>query len=263
MKSFILSLFTSIVIASAICSCNNKAESSKITFDSIVVDTIVNLTNAVNSPKCTIKMNIKIAKGKNAEKINDSILRNSVLAPDYSPLSDEKLTPKQMIDSFVKNYIGEYKTFYSHIYKESKATNEANLSYSIQTNIKEGKSGILIYIIHTTDAHGSEVNEFTTAKNIDSNKGKILTLNDVFVPGYEQGINDIIKKELADKYHAKDSNELKGQGFFTNENIYATANFMLEDDNLTFIYITGEIADRTKGEISISIPYSDIKDLLK
>ena len=56
---------------------------------------------------------------------------------------------------------------------------------------------------------------------------------------------------------------LREAGFFVNIEAYAPNNFILGDKVITFVYVAGEIADRSKGEIQVEVKYSDVKDLLK
>ena len=61
----------------------------------------------------------------------------------------------------------------------------------------------------------------------------------------------------------KSVDALQQAGFFVNSTPYPTENFILKDNGITFVYVTGEIADRSKGEIQVEVKNSAIKPLFK
>ena len=266
MRKTIIIAFTAIICGFIFTNCgnnNNQTKAYGIEFDSIVIDTVAKLTNDVNSPSCHISLHLHYAKGKLGEKINDTLMRSGVLSPDYLSLSNMKLSTKQAVDSFIKRYIEDYRDFYYAIYRDDKNTRQADLAYSLKTQIKEGGNGIVCYIADISNKMGTSEANYSIVKNILASNGHIVALDDILVPGAEKEINKIITEQLCNDTGCKDEEELNEKGYFVNIDVYPSRNFILDEDYIEFIYIEGEIADRNKGEIRVRIDYSDIKKLMK
>ena len=255
-----------VVFTLVMASCGKRAVDKNrpagIPFDSIVVDTVVPLAESKDAPRCIIKLNVKIAQGKNSTLINDSILRCGILMPDYLSLSTMRMTPQHAVDSFLTMYIKDYKEFYTQVFRQEDNKEYAMLSYNLNTRVRGGKDGITLYIAELDNTYGGQSTQFTIVKNIDERTGRLLKLSDVFVPGYESALGETIVKRLCEMF-GKDEKTLMDERFFANGPVYATDNFLLEDNCITFVYVTGEIADREKGEIRVDIDYSDIDELMK
>ena len=231
-------------------------------FDSISIDTAITLTGDKNAPICALKLDLKMAKGSHADQINDSLLRSGLLVPDYLSLSNMKLTPKEAIDSFITCYFNDYREFYAPIYQK-----EANKAYGQQlfevtTSVQGGKEGVTNYIANISIISGEQHTEYTLVKNIEEKSGRLLTLNDIFIKGHDKEIGETILKALANQ-EGMDTEELLGEGFFASGDAYPSKNFILDDDGITFIYISGEIANRLKGEIQVFVKYSKLHKWMK
>ena len=167
------------------------------------------------------------------------------------------------VDSFITRYIQDYRDFYSGIYNDELDSNNAFLEFKLSTSIMEGTDSTLVYQAHQSNKQGDVTTEFNKFVNIDLRHKRLLTLDDIFVHGYEKALNDAICQKLLKQTGNKNESQLHQSGFFTNIPIYATNNFKLEDKSITFVYVMGEIADRDKGEIQVEVNYSDIKALFK
>ncbi len=244
--------------------CKIGSKKEALSFDSIKVDTICYLDQDTASPHCHVSLSITYAKGENSDYINDSIIRSGILVPDYLSLSDEKITIPQAIDSFINTYVKDYKEDYGQIYQIDKTSHSLNNEYTVKTHVQEQGKNYITYIANVYmfggGAHG---NSIVITKNIDAKTGKIITLNDIFLPNYETDLNQAIEKELLKAYKAKDLDELKSQGFFMGTEPYASDNFIVTNKDITFIYSPDEIAPHAVGEIRVSIKKDDIKSLLK
>lgn|SRR5574344_189038 len=262
-------ILLAIVAGVTICSCANNGTKNTMTsglnMDSIVKDTSVALTEEANSPKCEIKLSLQFVKGKNADVINNALLRSGILMPDYLSLSDEKLDIKQAVDSFTNRYICDYKTDYAPLYKEDKNNSGSyNSIYTVKTSTQSNIENIISYIAsiyyYSGGAHGTSQ---TIVKNFNIKNGKLMELKDFFVPGYEVGLKDLIVEKLAEKFKATDLKGLQKQYIFADGRAYIPENFIPGKDKFTFIYCSDEIAPHAVGEIRVDIDKSDIKDLLK
>lgn len=270
MRKFMFLSVTLSLITLIICSCNGNSGSSKnssdsISFDSIKLDSTVSLTEDTAGPRCHVELCITYAKGKNAEQINDSIIRSGILSPDYFSITSQKITIPQAVDSFVTRYLSEYKKDYGELYKSDKEHSASyNCEYIVNTNVEQQSDKYYTYIANIYNygggAHGSSI---TIIKNIDAETGKIVTLKDLFVPGYEHELNQLIIKDLCKQFNAKDLKDLNDKTVFMGMDVYASENFIIGKKSITFVYSPDEIAYHAAGEIRVEISNSDLKDLLK
>ena len=91
--------------------------------------------------------------------------------------------------------------------------------------------------------------------NFDTQTGRLLQLRDVFVPGYEQQLNELLLDELLRQTDSKDKDELKKKGYLYSMNMFAPENFILGADAVTFVYNTYEIAPYSVGRTELTLDY--------
>jgi hypothetical protein len=223
-----------------------------LSFDSIVVDTVVALNKDANSPKCDIHLNVKTAVGPNSEMINDSVLRGGVLPADYLSLTDEKIVPRASVDSFIKRYFADYRAFYGKVYEEEPKAGTANLSYSANTEVRMEKNGIINYIAHIKENIGAEETDFTLVLNIDAETGQMIHLWNLYDSEELDELGKDLARQLAKDLTLNDTIALREQGYFTHTDFYAPENFLIGEEGITFIYIPGEITLREKGEVRMT-----------
>ena len=240
-----------------LCACggsNSRTATIKgLEFDSIVVDSTLALTGSENSPKCQVRLSIQYVKGENAEKMNALLLRSGVLSPDYLSLGSQKLSPKQSVDSFVRRFLSEYKQEYGELYRnDTEHAASYNCTYRVTTYTQNGADNVLNYIAEVYTYGGGEhgVSQ-TIARNINVKTGKLIQLADLFKPGYQPNLCELITKKCLKRFDVDNIDELKAKGIFIDGEVYASENFILGDDNITFIYCEDEIAPHDIGEIRI------------
>lgn len=247
---------------------NNKTSLDKaenIEFDSIIVDTIVPLTASPQSPESELHLRILYAKDNKLKAVNDTIIKSDILSAGFLPQADRIKTVDEAVKAFVSNYIKSYKEDFGMLYAQDKEAGASfNTQYSCKTYVRNEKPGIINYITeiynYSGGAHGANA---TIAKNIDVKSGKIIRLSDIFVPGYEKGLTDIIVSGLCDMFDVKNFGELQEKAIFMNMDAYVTDNFIMTDDGIEFIYVDNEIAPHAVGEIRVMIENGDMKNLLK
>lgn len=271
MRRFILSAFVFTASIIAICSCNGKSGSARnvldsLSFDSVKVDTTVHLSKDTADPRCHIKLSLTYAKGNKADVINDSLIRTGVLSPDFFSFTDRRTTVQEAVDSFVARYISDYKKFYGELYNADKENSPSYYcEYLLNSHINTDNPDYYTYIANVYSymggAHGSST---VIARNISTKTGKIVTLKDIFVPGYDKGLQDAIAKVLCEKNDVKDLKSLSEKTtIFDGIDVYASNNFIIGKKGITFIYSPDEIASHAAGEIRVEVDNSDIESLFK
>ncbi len=244
---------------------DNIAKIDGIEIDSIKADSTLLLTAEPNSPKCDISISLQYIKGKKAEKINQSLIRSGIFVPDYFSLTDESIDIKTAVDSFIRRCMTEYRSFYTPLYRADRENAPTyNCSFQLRTKTQSHRKKILTYIADLSMYHGgAHIVKQTLAKNFDTESGKVLTLPDLFIDGYESSMKELIIRKLAEKYQVKDLKSLKQLGIFTDENIYIPDNFILDRSKITFIYCESEIAPYEMGEIRVDIDNDEMDSFLK
>ncbi len=223
----------------------------------------VMLTGDNNAPSCNICLEVAFADGGNpetAKAINDAIEQR---------LFDMRgLSMQQAVDSFARQYTREYKQTLAPLYEQDKndetKRNWYEYHYTIDTKTTSGRDNVVVYVIeldyYEGGAHGIEQQ---LVMNFDALSGKQLTLSDVFVPGYETRLTELLTEKLMNIADVKTIEELKAKDYLFSMDMFPSENFILGSDEITFIYNAYEIAPYAMGRTEINVEYSEIKDLLK
>ena len=234
-------------------------------FDSINVDTLYRLSEDTAGPRCHLKMCLAYAKGKNAQAINDSIIGSKIFIDEYFNTGNRSMTVQEAVDSFTTHYIEQYKDDYAELYKADKAWGAwYNCEYLVNTAITRTNDAYYLYTAtvyaYSGGAHGSS---FTIIKNIDAKTGKVMTLKDIFVPGYENQLNRLITERLCEMNEVKTLQQLRDKTIFMGMEVYPSANFIIGEKDIEFVYSPDEIACHAMGEVRVKISRKEMENLFK
>ncbi|MGP1590416.1 MAG: RsiV family protein [Prevotella sp.] len=211
-------------------------------------------------------MNIKYLSGKGASKLNQLILSDNIFPPYCNKDSLQNLPLKKRVNSFIQCFFNEFITNVSSINNELHTSKNRYLyHYILKTTINSYKDNIISYLYHHTLAINelSEDDKWIECKNINITTKKVLTLEDVFVRGYEYTLNSLIKRQLLKQFKTKDIKILLEQNVLLTDDINAPKNFIIKENEVIFIYNNGEITNTNIGEIEIKIKNKDLKEILK
>lgn len=258
-------ILTTIILLTGSCKHQSVVEKLGLQFDTIHIESTTQLVDSGVSPHCQVNIDLIVVKGDEYRQLTDSLLRSGVLQPDYLSLTSRSFTPREALDTFVIRYATDYREFYGGLLTEDATEADSaclSLTYQLTTEIEEGRDDVLCHISHVSRSEGDLTTSYTVVNNMDMAKRKLLHLDDVFVPGYQNGLNEAILKSLEAKTGIQGLNNLRQAGYFVSTDVYAPNNIKLGDDYITFIYMPSEIADREKGEVAVDVKYSAIKRLL-
>lgn len=229
------------------------------------IDSTLYLTNLANSPKCELSISMQYMKGKNANQMNHAVVQSGILLTNDTARPHAEVNIRQAVNRFVHQYMNDYKSENSLLYKgDANHPTAYHNKYKLWTEIQNNKAGVLTYIIKLMTAHGDNtVSNQTIVKNFDLNTGTLITLSDLFIEGYEASVMDCIIDKLTKRYKAKDIAELKQKGFFIDVQPYISHNYMIRNNEMTFIYNEDEIAPHHFGEIAVDINHSHLNKYLK
>ena len=222
----------------------------------------VPIVNENNAPQCQMNLQVKYMKGNDevAKNINDAITERLFQITN--------LTVQQAVDSFANNYTHEYQKNMAPLYREDRGDQAKHAwyeyRYTIETDAKRGKDDCIVYIIDLDmfegGAHGIRQR---LVMNFDPKTGRLIQLSDLFVQGFEYPLNDLLLAKLMQMTKAKSLDELHEQDYLLTMDIYAPQNFVLGNDEITFIYNPYEIAPYAKGNTELTLSYKELEKLLK
>jgi hypothetical protein len=110
------------------------------------------------------------------------------------------------------------------------------------------------YIVNLTDyTGGAHSNSTTRAFVFDLNDGNLVTLDDLFVPDFNDILTDILNQHVAESVSEEDL-----EAMFESP-ISPTGNYILTSDSITFIYNPYEIGPYSIGTPSITVPIKELK----
>lgn len=220
--------------------------------DSIVVDTST-VVGKNNGARYHLALNVKTLADSTYRALNVALI-DSLLTPNIVDLYDTAgISPRQRVEQYIKSNFAAYKAFYGEVYDEEPNAGTASSDYTLTTEMRRNDDGIVNYLGHMESVQNGQSTTYTIALNIDLKQQRILALSDVVANPSDEHLVKSIVKQLCKQTGADDLVQLESNGYFTHTPPYAPENFILDSDAITFIYIPGEIADREKGEIRVSV----------
>ena len=246
----------------AACGSGNGDDKS-IGFETLTKEKTVSITNESGAPTCSVRLELACAKesaGERAKAINNAVASQL--------LNMEGLSLKQAADSFANSYTRGYVKNFAPLYREDRGDAAKRAWYEYHYNIKsearQGRDGVTVYTAdvdyYEGGAHGMNQR---IVMNFDNATGRLLTLDDVFVPGYQQQLSERLLQALMEKTESEDLADLKDKGYLYATDMFASENFALGDDAITFVYNPYEIAPYAFGLIELEIDNDDLKELWK
>ena len=254
-------LMTAIMTLTA---CGGGSESNIPDFETVIKEKTVSISQESNAPQCSVKLELAAAKGTSGKE--QAKLLNETVAQRLFYM--ESLTLAQAADSFANKYTRDYVRNFGPLYREDRSDEAKRAWYEYHYNVTSkaygGRKGVVVYEAtidyYEGGAHG--INQ-RVVMNFDNKTGRQLTLADVFVPGYEQPLCDQLLKALVDKVGAKDVDDLRAKGYLYSMEMFAPENFVLGEDEVTFVYNPYEIAPYDQGLITLEIDHDELEKLWK
>ena len=269
-KNLILSVMTSCLLSCFLLSgCNGQKQIDSEIVKTIKVKEEAHLQDDTNSPSCKVTIEysyLAATSDSTARRINETV-QNTILGKKYA-----RLTPDSAIHSFKDTYIANYhkdvKEFYLEDIKNGTPKNELpswyNYEYNLTTHFSDGREGIINFTSETSEyTGGAHPNTWGKWMNFYKRDGRQLTLKDVFMPGSEKTVSQMLLKELIIEISARMEDEkiqtledLQNIGILNSTDIYLPDNFLLEKEKISFMYNRYDIAPYAVGDIILSLPYT-------
>lgn len=242
---------------------------SGIEFDSIIVKQRIPLlqTNDTTLPFADVALSFTYpVRFRNAESL--ARLQQIFLGTFFGDTSYDSIAPQQAVARFMEDYKARYESL-SNSYYEDKARLEGEMPawywyfMNKSNRILFQSDSLLSYAVEYNDyeggAHGSYRILYT---NIDLKEVNTISEEDLFVPDYYKPLTQKILHHLMNQYKANEPDSLLMRGFFTIEDIVPNNNFWLNEEGIHYTYNQYEIAPYSMGVIDVTVPYSDLTDIL-
>lgn len=272
MKSRTIAIFVSVIMTGfTLFSCKNGNQRiiDTISFDSIQVNQTVHLTGDTAAPGANLVIDCIYPVGAKSQTLVDSINRALI----YECFGDTytRLSVKEAADSFRTAYMRDYLADVEPLYKEEKEKDPTKdespwFSYycSIEARPVNINPQIAIYRIdineYTGGAHGMHGLSYL---NFDPQNGHLLTLEELFKPGFEKPLDDLLLEQLMKDTHSNSLDELNAKAYLQWTDMYPSGNFIRRPEGITFVYNAYEIAPYSMGIIEITLSDEQMKNLLK
>ncbi len=199
----------------------------------------------------------------NGENANYDFIKEFLLASFNADSSEEIIAPV-----LVRNK----KQFFSKYRDEFKYTEPA---YVIDVEYKFSRDNItdLLVCWHSdrilslathrfSYEGGSHGRSSKTYHNYDLSEQKLLTLDDIFQPGWDTIVNRLITQKLHDTYKLAPYETLRKVEFYEDAVSYSD-NFYFTAKGIGFSYQPDEIAPYSFGQINVFIPFDEMKTVLQ
>lgn len=186
---------------------------------------------------------------------------NSTVLKEWFGAKYAGCTPEEFVarlaEGLVEDYLEDVEDLYEADVKRGSKDDYPSwldYEYDFKTSMKGGADGVWCYTVtvysYTGGAHG---NTYHTCINVNADTGQLVTLKDVFRDGCDEEIIGLIREALEKEY---DDVTLMAE-------LFIPSNFILEDDCVTFVYNTYDIASFVDGDFWLKVPTSKLKDYMK
>ena len=253
----------SMAFVAALLACGSAGNEAAVSFDTVTVEKMVAIAKDEGAPTCNVRLELACAKesaGEWAKAVNAAVVSHL--------FNMEGLTMQQAADSFATSYTRSYQRDFAPLYREDQDDAEKHAWYEYHYNMTSeavtGREGVIVYTTvvdyYEGGAHG--INQ-RLVMNFDSKTGEQIELSDVFVPGFEQSLNNILLKTLITETGSKDENDLRDKGYLYSMDMFAPVNFRLDKSSITFVYNPYEIAPYAMGMTELTLTYDELEKILK
>jgi len=203
------------------------------------------------------------------ELVNQEVLK---AAFDLTPAEDE--TPMDFLERawsrYHKDYQADVEDLVSEVIHDGGDLDlevgswmEYTMSVRDSFLVSHGGRQLTALIMEDCYEGGAHPSSSLTALNMDLEFKTVLSLEDVFLEGFYEDLRDRIQERLRNQYKASSMDELEEMGIGILGPVEPTENFILGDDDITFIFNPYDIAPYSEGRIEVRLTLSEVSDLMK
>ncbi|WP_018652332.1 RsiV family protein [Actinobacillus capsulatus] len=193
----------------------------------------------------------------------DNLLAKQILI-SYQPIpadADSKIDR----NAITGDELNQLKTVLEKDYQESLETLKEGMTLGISRTAETiylGQRHNIVTFFQNYDEYsgGAHNNYHTKYFNVDVNKKRIILLDDLLSPAKQVELSAI----LWDHYEQRNEPDANGKysTFTPKQDFYISENFLFTDDGVKFIYPPYALGPFAEGEISLTVPWYEINQLL-
>ncbi len=209
---------------------------------------------ATESICAIVKFNYPEVSSKSRPEIAQAI--NQLIQTQLLDSAENNSVAKQTLEQFADGFIDEFK-------KDPNTFTRWSLE---RTATVVYVSEHLLTLLFQEYGFSGEAHPFSGARYIvlDIQTGKVLSLSDLLNPGYEAALNVAGEQAFREARNLPEAASLDEQGFVFDNNVFVlNTNFGVTKDGLTFYFNSYEIAPYAMGSTELTIPYEDIRALIR
>lgn len=173
----------------------------------------------------------------------------------------------QLFEKKSKNLESLTKEFFQAYGDFKKEMPDAPGGWTVERNVAANQISPRILILDMSEytfTGGAHPNGFERFLNINPQTGELYSLGDLFVPDAEKKLTTVGEEIFRKQKDLKPNQSLGEAGyFFQDDKFYLNNNFLINPEDITFLYNAYEIAPYVMGPIELKIPYASIKDLVR
>ncbi len=222
------------------------------------------LTKDPKSPAASVNLAILVPDGTGIPAVvADSVSR--IMQKTFNETADyqvSKGTPEALLTSIKSEFLDNYSNSNEELYKEMPGASYEWVLLKCTHIIYNDDHKLSFYnssYTFTGGAHGQGTQEFTT---VNLKTGKIITLNDLFKPGYENQLTPLLTNKLHQNLKLPAGGKLNDAGYFVDE-IKPNDNFYVNGQGIGFYYNQYDIAPYSSGPTDIFLTREELKGLLR
>lgn len=212
-------------------------------------------------PNYTLDITLPIADNNDAA---GKAINNVLMAKAFGKVCD---TPEETMQTYTDSITTSYRNTLTSFYDPDQEDMNGSLQFSSQTSgefLPTPREGYISYTIYQQNyeggAHGNHVITFLNFKAED---GSLIHKSNVFNESMDEALLKLIMQKMAKDYGYTTQEALvEATGITLIGDIFVADNFRIENDGITFVYNTYEIAPYSAGTINVFLGYDALKDVL-
>jgi hypothetical protein len=220
-----------------------------------------------NGERCTIvadaTIDYPVATAEGGVAL-DSLQR---LYAAYVLESGDSLSLQEAMRQVVANSMHQYDFMTEPLNADERdeSEEEATLAYATSTRVTPiyNKNGVVTFErVDVVKKNGKVISVTHRYYNFDVETQTYIDVNRLFRDDATSDVCQLLKQQLLKQNNVTGNEQLNDLGYYNVENITVSRNFFFDDNGVTWSYLPNELAVEAVGEPKITIPYSELADLL-
>jgi hypothetical protein len=239
----------------------------KLAFDSLVVQEQIPLLKDSLSPANMLSIHFVFPSQMYGNihllgKIQDEFIKG-LFGKEYTNLS-----PYEALEKFYQKYKEDYLATAAD-YNKAKAEgldmeSWGNTIQIMRINTIGIHEGILSFCVSIENSMGGiHDSRHINYYNINLTTGKLICESDIFKPGYENKLTDVIINRLLEDNKLSKPKQLIEKGYFNLRRLKPNKNFLISKDGIVYAFNETEIAPYSMGLLKVVIPEDRVSNIMK